>query len=122
MKTESLLLLDYRKKENQKMIQKALKRMKPFQKYSVEEDVTLEDVEKLVWILCRKYDVCIQYINMVQLEHNDDFFTASVTRSSDHEWLGSVHGCCLYDLFAKIAIKLYTHIKKGDVERVNNEG
>ena len=47
MKTEQILNLDFRKEENQGIIQKVLRKIKPLSKYS-DEVVPIEAIEKLV--------------------------------------------------------------------------
>ena len=46
MKTEDILNLDYREKENKQIIQKALLNIKPLSKFS-DEKIPLEALEKL---------------------------------------------------------------------------
>ena len=60
MKTMELLNLDCTKEENAEIIQKALKRIKPFSK--CEGDVELEKLEKFIQKISVKYHIMIQWI------------------------------------------------------------
>lgn len=121
MKTEDILNLDYRKEENQEAIQRVLRKIKPLSKFSEDEIIPFEKLEKLIGLYQNKYAIKIQYI-MPNYE-GSIIYSASLLRSDNFKWIGNVYGMCMYELFAKIAIKMYTEIKKGIPERSksNNE-
>ena len=115
MKTEDILNLDYRKEENQETIQRVLRKIKPLSKLSEDENIPFEKLEKLVGLYQNKYAIKIQYI-MPNYE-GSIIYSASLLRSDNFKWIGNVYGMCMYELFAKIAIKMYTEIKKGIPEK-----
>ena len=123
MTTEQILNLDYRKEENQKIIQKVLRKIKPLSKYSEEEQIPLEVVEKLIRVLCQKYEISPQWITMSFHEQVLGIYSVGVKTTTDHKWLGNVYGMCLYELFAKLAIKIYSEVRSGniDVKTVSKE-
>ena len=43
-------------------------------------------------------------------------YSISIKTTTDHKWIGNVSGMCLYEVFAKLAIKMYSEIKAGNVE------
>jgi len=116
MKTKDILNLDYRKEESQEIIQKVLRKIKPLSKYSEEERLPLEAIEKLIRVLCQKYEITPQWMIMSFYEPILGIFSIGVKTTTDHKWLGTVYGMCLYEVFAKLAIKMYSEIKSSSIE------
>ncbi len=117
MKTEQILNLDYRKEENQEIIQKVLRKIKPLSKYSEEEQIPLEAIEKLIRVLVQKYEITPQWMSMTFHEPILGIYSCGIKTTTDHAWLGNVYGMCLYEIFAKMAIKIYSEVKAGIPER-----
>lgn len=115
MKTEQILNLDYRKEENREIIQKVLRKIKPLSKYSDETDIPIEAIEKLIRVLTRKYEIMPQWMNMSYFEPILGIYSISVKTTTNHEWLGTVYGMCLYEVFAKLAIKMYSDVKSKNI-------
>lgn len=115
MKTEQILNLDYRKEENKEIIQKVLRKIKPLSKYSDEIDVPIEAIEKLVRVLVQKYEITPQWMTMSYFEPILGLYSIGVKTTTDHKWLGTVYGMCLYEVFAKLAIKMYSEVKLGNI-------
>mgnify|MGYP004462389735 FL=1 len=115
MKTEQILNLDYRKEENKEIIQKVLRKIKPLSKYSDEIDVPIEAIEKLVRVLVQKYEITPQWMTMSYFEPILGLYSIGVKTTTDHKWLGTVYGMCLYEVFAKLAIKMYSEVKSGNI-------
>jgi hypothetical protein len=116
MKTEQILNLDYRKEESKEIIQKVLRKIKPLSKFSDEEQIPLEAVEKLVRVLSQKYMITPQWMNISLRDGVSSIYSIGVKTTTDHKWLGNVYGMCLYEVFAKLAIKMYSEIKSGNIE------
>lgn len=115
MKTEEILNLDYRKEEVKEIIQKVLRKIKPLSKFSEEQDIPLEAIEKCIRIISQKYDIVPQWMVMSLYESAVNIYSIGVKTSTDHKWLGNVYGMCLYEVFAKLAIKMYSEAKQGNV-------
>lgn len=115
MKTEQILNLDYRKEESQEIIQKVLRKIKPLSKYSDESDVPIEAIEKLIRVLVQKYEITPQWMTMSYFEPILGIYSIGVKTTTDHKWLGTVYGMCLYEVFAKLAIKMYSEVKSGNI-------
>lgn len=115
MKTEQILNLDYRKEESQEIIQKVLRKIKPLSKYSDESNVPIEAIEKLVRVLVQKYEITPQWMSMSYFEPILGIYSIGVKTTTDHKWLGTVYGMCLYEVFAKLAIKMYSEVKSGNI-------
>jgi len=122
MTTDDILNLDYRLEANKIKLKKALCRIKPLSKYEDEEEIPLEKLEKLIGMFSRKYKIMIQYINMTCIKNNEEnlFLVSLKTTDKENKWLGSIYGCCLYELFAKTAIKMYVLIKSGEIEKAED--
>lgn len=116
MKTEQILNLDYTKEESKEIIQKVLRKIKPLSKFSEEEDIPLEAIEKLIRVLCQKYEITPQWMNMTYNNSTLGIYSMGVKTTTTHEWIGNVYGMCLYEIFAKLAIKMYSEIKAGRIE------
>lgn len=110
MTTEQILNLDYRKEENKQLIQKVLRKIKPLSKCS-DEIVPLEMIEKVAKVLVCKYEIAPQWIMVSYREAVFGVYSISIKTTTDHEWLGNVYGCCLYEVMAKLVIKMYSDIK-----------
>lgn len=115
MKTEQILNLDYRKEESQEIIQKVLRKIKPLSKYSDESNIPIEAIEKLVRVLVKKYEITPQWMTMSYFEPTLGIYSIGVKTTTEHEWLGTVYGMCLYEVFAKLAIKIYSEVKSGNI-------
>lgn len=115
MKTEQILNLDYRKKETKEIIQKVLRKIKPLSKCSEEHDIPLEAIEKVVRIISQKYEIVPQWMVISLYESAINVYSISVKTADTHQWLGNVYGMCLYEVFAKLAIKMYSEVKQGNV-------
>ena len=44
-------------------------------------------------------------------------YSCGVKTSDTHEWLGTVYGSSLYELFAKLTIKMYSEVRSGKVKK-----
>lgn len=117
MKTEDILNLDYREQESKEIIQKVLKKIKPLSKYSDEyTEIPLEAIEKLIRVLFQKYEITPQWMTMSLHETAVNVYSIGVKTTTEHKWLGTVYGMCLYEVFAKLAIKMYSEVKQGNIQ------
>lgn len=115
MKTEEILNLDYRKEENQEIIQKVLRKIKPLSKYSDEENIPIEAIERTISVLTNKYEIQPQWITCSYRDVILGVYSCGIKTSNTHEWLGNVYGMCVYELLAKMAIKMYSDIRTKDI-------
>ena len=118
MKTDQILNLDYREEEAKEIIQKVLRKIKPLSNLSDDNgDVPIEAIEKLIRILHQKYEITPQWMTISLHESAVNVYSIGVKTTTDHQWLGTVYGMCLYEVFAKLAIKMYSEIKQGNIEQ-----
>ena len=116
MKTEDILLLDLREKENEEIIRRVLCKIKPLKRYEDKEGpVPLESIEKVISAMVKKYNITVQYI-MPSYVHKFNFYSVSLMGAKEFNHLGSVFGHTLYEAYAKTLIKMYSLVKQGVVE------
>lgn len=118
MTTKDLLNLDYREEENKQIIQKALGKIKPLSKYSDEEQIPLEAIEKLIHLICKRYKVWVREITLDPRANSDyDVIRCQLVNEDNLEFLSNVFGMCIYEAFAKMAIFLWSEVKKEKFKR-----
>lgn len=111
MKTNEILELDYRDESNKQIIQKALSNIKPLSKFS--DEIPLEALEKLLHMICNKYKVWIRYISQDPRASDDgDVWRCEIVDESTLHLMRKIYGICIYELFAKIVIYLWSENKK----------
>ena len=114
MTTKQIINLDYREKENQEIIQKVLRQIKPLSRYSDEEEIPFSAIEKAVTVMCKKYMMRVnQLVPDVWANDEHTIWRAWLIDDTNLKTIDNVYGVTLYELFAKIAIRLYAEVKKG---------
>lgn len=112
MTTSEIINLDFRKKENQEIIQRVLRKIKPLAKCSEEEIVPLEMLEKVVHNICLKYKVHVDEISPnIHANDEETIWCVTLKNEIDFEEVSIVFGISIYELFAKMVIKLYSWIR-----------
>lgn len=118
MTTKELLNLDYREEENKEKVQKALLHIKPLSKFSDEEQVPFEAIEKLVHLIGRKYQVWVRDMSLDHQAGDDyDIIRCNIVDVGTLETIGNVFGICMYEIYAKVAILLWSEVKKENLKR-----
>lgn len=114
MKTEDIINLDCRKRENQETIQKVLRQIKPLSKYSDERDIPFNALEKVISVICKKYMVQVnQLVPDIWANEEHTIWRAWLINDTDLKTIDMVYGISLYEVFAKTAIRLYAEVRKG---------
>lgn len=117
MKTNDIIELDYREKENKQIIQKALLSVKPLSKFSDEKEVPLESLEKLIHMVCSKYKVWLRYISQDPRASDDgDVWRCEIIYEHNLH-AERIYGICIYEIFAKLVIFLWSEKKKNKIEQ-----
>ena len=114
MTTNQVINLDCREEENQKIIQKVLRQIKPLSRYSDECDIPFSAIEKAITVMCKKY--CMRVNQLVpDVWANDEhiIWRAWLINDTNLKTIDTVYGISLYEVFAKTAIRLYAEVKKG---------
>ena len=120
MTTEQIINLDFRKEENKIIIQKVLRKIKPLSRYSDEYDIPLDAIEKAITIMSKKYEMHISHMNSDYCS-NKEYIIWRLSIYDDRTLveLNSIHAVSVYELFAKIAICMYAHVKRRKKEDAN---
>ena len=106
MTTNELLGLDYTIEENKKLIQKALRRIKPFEDKPLNEDIPLLTLELLVGKYERKYNLMINYICPTFVPGERNLYCATIKKKDETGILEFIYATELYELFASYFIVL----------------
>lgn len=121
MDTKKILNLDYRDPENQEIIQKVLRQIKPLSRFSEETEIPLSAIERAISVMCKKYNMRVSNI-CSDVYGNDTLiiWRASIITEHNYKTVWVVHGISMYELMAKVAIALYAEVKKGAKIRKEN--
>jgi hypothetical protein len=114
MTTNQVINLDCTEKKNQNIIQKVLRQIKPLSKYSDEEDIPFNAIEKAITVMCKKYTMKVNQL-VPDMWANDEhtIWRAWLINDTNLKTIEMVYGVTLYEVFAKVAIRLYAEVKKG---------
>ena len=115
MTTKDILNLDFRKKESQEILQKALRRIKKFSEYDKSKNIPIEDLEKMAMSIQKKYKIRIQWITPTFPDVNEILYTTSIRNDENYKFICNVYALSLYELLAKVLIVFYTEVKKGEL-------
>lgn len=114
MTTNQIINLDCRIEENQEIIQKVLRQIKPLSKYSDECDIPFSALEKAITVMCKKYCMRIRdFVPDVWSNKSNTIWRATLINETNLKIIDIVYGVSLYEVFAKSAIRLYAEVKKG---------
>ena len=118
MTTKQILELDFREEENQEIIQKVLRQIKPLSKYSDEEDIPFEAVEKAIVIMSKKYNMRIrEFVPDVWTNKIETIWRVIIIDERNLSTAAIVYGISIYEVFAKCAIQMYAMVLKGITKR-----
>lgn len=107
MTTAQILQLDCKKEENQEIIQKVLRQVKPLSKCS-ENIIPIEKIERTIKVICSKYGFFIRKLYPDCIAGDKCIvWRSEIFLSSNLSNVGNVYGCTVYECLAKTAILLY---------------
>lgn len=114
MTTKEVMNLDYRKEENKEIIQKVLRQIKPLSRYSDENEIPFEAIEKAITVMCKKYMMRVnQLVPDVWGNEKHTIWRAWLINDTNLKTIEMVYGISVYEVFAKTAIMLFSEVKKG---------
>lgn len=118
MTTKEVMNLDYRKEENKEIIQKVLRQIKPLSRYSDECEIPFEAIEKAIVVMTKKYNMRVaEFTPDVWSNEDHTIWRAMLINDTNYKTIDMVYGITLYEVFAKVAIRLYAEVKKGISKR-----
>lgn len=111
-----LELVEYKKYDNDKeLFQETIKKIKPFRK--IDGDVPLELLEMFIHKMSKKYLFRPQWINFSL--GDDKYYSLSFVETEKHDWIGTVYGATIYELFLKSVLKIFNDIKNNKIKKVD---
>lgn len=118
MTTKEVMDLDCREEENKEIIQKVLRQIKPLSRYSDEEEIPFEAIEKAIVVMSKKYNMRVrEFMPDVWSNEEHTIWRAILINETNLKTIDMVFGITLYEVFAKTAIRLYAEVKKGISKR-----
>ena len=118
MKVAQVLDVDFRTEEGREAVQAMLLKIPAIAKRHDEDaQVPLESLEKVIGMICRKYNVMIWYITPTYIPGEVNMYSVTLKTTDTLQWLNNVYGCCLYEAVAKTTIALYAYVKSGKVAK-----
>lgn len=126
MTTDEILNLDCKDEENKKKLARIISKMKPVQRIFEKEGkqtIDIEFLERIVHGFCTRYGYYHQGITTYyEYDYNEKgrrenkrfvFYTVSII-TPDKKWIGNAYGKTLWEVQAKMIIKIFAHIKSED--------
>lgn len=104
MKVKDILKSDMNYDSGNQIIQKALRKVKPFAKYPLDENIEMENLEKAILIYCSKYNLSLSfnYFNKVNRYHG------YIHSEKDQKVINAVYSNnSIYELYCKLVIAMY---------------
>jgi hypothetical protein len=116
LKISQIINGDFRQKGLEDEMQSWLRKIEILNKKTpAGQKVRLEDIEKLLQMLCKKYEYSMQYIlfnSTIAIERDEmPAYTMSL-KDSENVHAGTVYGMTIYEVFGKAVLLLYALIKK----------
>lgn len=107
MTLDQILDLDYRKVEDAEEIQKELKKIKPLSKCK-EKEVPLTMIEKLIYVLSKRYKVGIVCVECdIWSKRDSIIWRVKIVLYTSLESNVYIHGISLYEAMVKTVLYMY---------------
>lgn len=104
--------LDCREKKNRIEVQKVLRTIPPLANHAPGTAIPIDQIEKVINILTKKYCIDIQWINHIQdVKKGVMYWSTSIRTTHTYKFLGFVVGKDMYETMAKVAIYMYACVK-----------
>ena len=118
MKIKQVISGDFRKEEVRSEAQRWLKKIKILNKVTPEnEEVPIDALDKLLVKLLAKYPLRMQWVSLTISDDEElPWYTVSFKTKDTHEWLGSLYGVTIYEIYCKAVLFCYAKVQsiKGD--------
>ena len=106
---------DFRYQDYETETQKWLLKIEALRKRTPEgEQVKFEDIENLVIKLQKKYGHTMQWIRLTLIDGEVPWYSVSIIDGYTKEWIKTVYGLTMYELYSKVALFLYAYTRKED--------
>lgn len=78
------------------------------------EKVKIEDIETLIIKLQKKYGHTMQWISLTMLDGERPWYSVSIRNGQTKDYVKTLYGMTIYELYAKVALFLYAYTRKED--------
>lgn len=117
MTTNQIMQLDCRIEDNQMIIQRVLRLIKPLAKFPSDEDIELEAIEKAIRVMCVKYEMRIRSITTDVCSNDKSIiWRADLVLESNMKTSNSIYALSIYELMCKICIMMHSLVRTNKVE------
>ena len=106
---------DFRYDDYEEEAQRWLLKIEPLRKRTPEgEKVKFEDIEQLIIKLTKKYSLAMQWISLVIIDEKKEipYFSVSILDKKSHEWVKTIYGLSMYELFSKVALFMFASTRE----------
>lgn len=118
MTTNQIMNLDCRSAENQMVIQKVLRLVKPLAKFPMDEDIPIEALEKAIKVMCVKYNMRVRSITTdVYANEKGIVWRADIVDESCAKVMDGIFAISVYELLCKICIKMHSLVRLSRIEQ-----
>lgn len=115
MKLKDVINGDFRNESTKQEAQNWLLKIEPLRKRTpVGENVKFEDIEQLIIKISKKYKIMMQWISFTMLEGEVPWYSVSVKDGQTHEWLKTLYGISVYELYVKVALFMFATTRERD--------
>lgn len=106
---------DFRYQDYETEAQRWLLKIDALRKRTLEgERVKFEDIEQLIIKLQKKYGHKMQWINLTMIDKEIPWYSVSIRDGNTSEWVKTVYGLTMYELYCKVALFLFAYTRKED--------
>lgn len=103
---------DFRYSDYKEEMQRWLKKIDVLAKRTPEgEDVKLEDMEKLIIKIQKKYGHSMQWISLTIIDGEIPWYSVSIRDGNTKEWAKTLYGLTIYELYCKVALFMYAYTR-----------
>lgn len=106
----------YEERKDKIKMQKVLRTIKPLSKEPNGKEIELSKIEDVIIFMSKKWEIMIQWISPSFYQY-DRYYSAGIKETIKHEWLGNVYAENIYELYIKLAIKIYYEIKINKIRK-----
>jgi hypothetical protein len=106
---------DYRYQDYETEAQKWLLKIEALKRRTPEgEKVSFEAIEQLIIKLQKKYGHTMQWISLTLIDGELPWYSVSIRDGDTKEWVKTIYGLTMYELYCKVALFLFAYTRKKD--------
>jgi hypothetical protein len=106
---------DFRYQDYESETQRWLLKIDVLRKRTKEgEKVSIDDLDKLIVKLEKKYGHTMQWISLTLIDGELPWYSVSIRDGNTKEWVKTIYGLSIYELYCKVALFLFAYTRKED--------